>query len=135
MVWILELLLITGDYQQWYISSGSKTASDGCGKAQMNSAGNPENYQIFPANPKMDGMEGQPYSDRFPRHHIPFLYRLLYLPNHIKITRKYGKTEPIFPGILPTVFTLTHCAADSPESSRHRCPAVAEHPPLFRLTG
>jgi hypothetical protein len=32
-------------------------------KALMNSARNPENYRIFPANPKTDGMEAQPYSD------------------------------------------------------------------------
>jgi GT2 family glycosyltransferase len=73
----------------------------------MNSVGNPENYRIFPANPKMDGMEGQSYFDRFPRHHISFSYRLPYLPNNTKMTEKYKKTEPVFPGILPTVFTLT----------------------------
>jgi hypothetical protein len=57
----------------------------------MNSA---ENYRIFPANPKTDGMEAQPYYDRFPRHHIPFSYRLSYLPNNnTKMTEKYEKTE------------------------------------------
>jgi hypothetical protein len=74
----------------------------------MNSAGNPKNYRIFPANPKTDGMEVEPYSDRFPRHHILFLYRLPYLPNNTKMIEKYGKTEPVFLGILPTVFTLVY---------------------------
>jgi hypothetical protein len=68
---------------------------------------NPKNYRIFPSNPKTDGMKVQSYSDRFPQHHIPFSYRLPYLSNNTKITRKYGKTEPKFSGILPTIFTLT----------------------------
>jgi hypothetical protein len=63
----------------------------------MNSMGNPE----------MGGIEAQPYSDRFPQHHIPFLYRLPYLPNNMKMIEKYEKTEPVFPRILPTIFTLT----------------------------
>jgi hypothetical protein len=73
----------------------------------MNSVGSPENCRVFLANPKMDGMKAQPYSDRFPRYHIPFLYRLPYLPNNTKMIEKYEKTEPLFLGILPTVFTLT----------------------------
>jgi hypothetical protein len=79
----------------------------------MNSAGkideqckNLKNYRIFPINSKTDGMEAQLYSDRFPRHHILFSYRLPYLPNNTKMTEKYGKIEPVFPKILPTVFTL-----------------------------
>jgi hypothetical protein len=64
-----------------------------CGKFGIN----PENYQIFPANPKTDGMKAQLYSDRFPRHHIPFLYRLPYLPSNTKMTEKYGKTKLEFP--------------------------------------
>jgi hypothetical protein len=76
-----------------------------CGKFEIN----PENYRIFPANSITDGMEAQPYSDQFPRHHIPFSYRSPYLPNNTKMTRKYEKTEPKFPRILPTVFTLTWC--------------------------
>jgi hypothetical protein len=74
----------------------------------MNYAGNQENYRIFSPNPKTDGMKGQPYSDRFPRHHIPFLYRLSYLSNNTKMTKKYRKIELVFSKILPTVFTLSH---------------------------
>jgi hypothetical protein len=48
----------------------------------MNSAGNSENYRIFPPNSKTDGIEAQPYSDRFPQHHILFcidyrIYRII----------------------------------------------------------
>jgi hypothetical protein len=61
----------------------------------MNSAGkfgiNPKKYRIFPTNQKTDGMEHQPYSDRFPWHHIIFLYQLPYLPNNTKKTEKYKK--------------------------------------------
>jgi hypothetical protein len=85
----------------------------------MNNVGNLENYQIFLSNPKTDGMEVQPYFDHFQRHHIPFLYRLPYLPNNTKMTKKYGKIEPVFPGILPTVFTLTKQASCVPESRSH----------------
>jgi hypothetical protein len=69
---------------------------------------NLENYRFFPTNLKTDGMEAQPYSDRFPRHHILFLYRLPYLPNNTKMTEKYEKTELEFLVILLTVFTLRH---------------------------
>jgi hypothetical protein len=30
-------------------------------------------------------MKIQPHSDQFPQHHIPFLYRLPYLPNNTKM--------------------------------------------------
>jgi hypothetical protein len=72
----------------------------------MNSVGTPENYWIFLPNSKMDGIEAQPYSDCFPRQHIPFSYRLPYLLNNTKMTEKYEKMKSIFPEILPTVFTL-----------------------------
>jgi hypothetical protein len=75
--------------------------------AALLAGGGPENCRVFLVNPKMDGMEAQPYSDRFPRYHIPFSYRLQYLPNNMKMTEKYEKTEPVFSIILPTVFTLT----------------------------
>jgi hypothetical protein len=72
---------------------------------ESHSAGNLENYWIFLPNPKMECMKAQPYSDRFPRHHISFSYRLPYLPNNMKMTRKYGKMELVFPKILSTIFT------------------------------
>jgi hypothetical protein len=51
-------------------------------------------------------MEAQSYSDRFPRHHIMFSYRLPYLLNNTKMIEKYEKIEPEFPEILLTVFIL-----------------------------
>jgi hypothetical protein len=74
----------------------------------MNGERNSKNYQIFSANPKTDGMKAAPYSDRFTRHHIPFSYRLPYLPNNTKMTKKYEKIKPVFPKILSTIFTLTY---------------------------
>jgi hypothetical protein len=74
----------------------------------MNSVGNPKNYRIFLSNSKMDGIKAQPYSDRFPWHYIPFLYRLPYLPNNTKMNEKYEKTEPKFSKVLPTVVTLNY---------------------------
>jgi hypothetical protein len=78
----------------------------------MNSARNSENYRIFSPNPIADGIEAQPYSDRFPQHHIPFFYRLPYLPNNMKMIKKYEKAEPVFSKILLTVFTLTKTTGD-----------------------
>jgi hypothetical protein len=54
---------------------------------------NLENYWIFLPNTKMDGMEAQPYPNRFPQHPIPFPYHLLYFPNNTKMIRKYGKWD------------------------------------------
>jgi hypothetical protein len=67
--------------------------------AHINSMGKPgwttqeiqKNYRIFSLNPITDGMEAQPYSDQFLRHHILFLYRLSYLSNNTKMTKKYKK--------------------------------------------
>jgi hypothetical protein len=68
-----------------------------CRNAQMNNVGNLENYWIFPSNLKTDGMEVQPYFDHFQRHHIPFLYRLPYLPNNTKMTKKIWKNRTGIP--------------------------------------
>jgi hypothetical protein len=67
---------------------------------------NLKNYWIFSPNLKTDDMEAQPYSDRFPRHHILFSYRLTYLSNNTKITEKYEKTKMEFTEILPTGFHM-----------------------------
>jgi hypothetical protein len=65
---------------------------------------NLKKYRIFPANQKIDGMKVQSYSDRFPRHHILFWYRL---PYEYKNDQKYKKTELKFLRILLTIFILT----------------------------
>jgi hypothetical protein len=98
----------------------------------MNSVGNPENYRIFSANLKTDGMKVQPYFDRFPWHHILFSYRLPYLPNNMKMTKKIYKTEPVFPKILPTRFHLT-CSCPTSSTWAITCNLVRGNQLVERL--